>query len=108
LTVTLETPPPKGYTAYVTAKSGLRGLTRCVAAEYGRFGITANMVSPGLVETDLTAHLDERAKKMTAARIPAGRIAVPADVVGPALFLLSPAAQYINGATLSVNGGLQF
>lgn len=108
LTVTLDTPPPKGYTAYVTAKSGLMGLTRSIASEYGRFGITANMVSPGMVETDLTAHLDDRAKKMVAMRIPAGRIANPADVVGPVMFLLSPATEYMNGAVLNVNGGMQF
>lgn len=108
LSVTLESPPPKGYTCYVAAKSGLMGLTRCVAAEYARFGITANMVSPSMVETDLTGHLDERAKQMTAMRTPIGRIATPSDVVGPVVFLLSPAASYINGAVLSVNGGLHF
>lgn len=108
LTVTLESPPPKGYASYLTAKSGLMGLTRCIAAEYARFGITANMVAPGMVETDLTAGVDERSKKMIASRIPAGRLANPGDVVGPVLFLLSPSAEYINGAILNVNGGLQF
>ena len=108
LTVIMQAPPPKGYTPYTTAKSGLLGLTRSVAAEYGRFGITANMVAPGMVNTDLTAGTDEIAKKSLALRIPAGRIANPKDVVGPVLFFLSPAVGYINGAVLDVNGGLQF
>ena len=108
LTVYLESPPPRGVGAYVTAKSALMGLTRTVAGEYGRYGIATNMVSPSVVETDLTADLDERAKKMIASRVPVGRLANPEDVVGPVLFLLSPAASYINGANFSVNGGLQF
>ena len=108
LTVYLDAPPPKGVAAYVTAKSALMGLTRSVAAEFGGLGITANMVSPGMVETDLIGGLSEQAKKTASLRVPVGRLADPSDVAGPVLFLLSKGAQYINGAVLGINGGMQF
>jgi 3-oxoacyl-[acyl-carrier protein] reductase len=108
LSVYLQSPPPKGVSSYVIAKSGLMGLTRSIAAEYGAQGITANMIAPSMVETDLTATLSEGAKRAAAMKVPIGRLANVNDVALPVVFLLSKSSQYINGAILDINGGIQF
>ena len=97
--------PPAGWGAYVSAKAALEGLVRCAAVDLGPVGITVNMVSPGLVVTDLTADISQRAKEVEARRSPARRLADPEDVANAVLFLMSPGAGYINGANIPVMGG---
>lgn len=108
LTVYLRCPPPRGVSAYVAAKSALMGLTRCIATEYGAQGITANMIAPSMVETDLNAGLGEPARRAAAVRVPVGRLAEPSELLGALLLLLAPQSTYLNGALIDINGGLQF
>lgn len=92
---------------YATAKAGLLGLTRSIAKGYAEFGITANAISPGLVETDMllaTSSEDEIATLV--ASIPVRRLAQSADVASAVAFLASEEAGYITGQTLRVNGGM--
>lgn len=91
-----------GQANYVAAKAGLLGLTRTVAREMGRKGITCNAVTPGVIETDMTAGLDGDLR----AAVPAGRIGRPEEVAAAVGFLCSDEAEYVNGATLAVDGGL--
>jgi len=93
--------------AYVSAKSGLAGLTRSFAAELGPYGVRANAVCPGYVETKLTRVIvpDSPGYAKIRSRIPMGRWALPEDIVGPALFLGSDAAGYVNGHLLVADGG---
>ena len=108
LTVYLRCPPPRGVSAYVAAKSALMGLTRCIATEYGAQGITANMIAPSMVETDLNAGLGEPARRQAAARVPVGRLAEPSELLGALLLLLAPQSTYLNGTLIDINGGMQF
>ena len=91
-----------GQANYVAAKAGLLGLTRTVAREMGRKGITCNAVTPGVIETDMTAGLNGDLK----AAVPAGRVGRPEEVAAAVGFLCSDEAEYVNGATLAVDGGL--
>src|SRR5579862_7304655 len=97
--------PPAGMAAYVTAKSALWGLTRSLATELGPFGITVNMVSPGLTSTDLTGHISVRSKEVEARKSPARRLAEVEDAAAIIAFLARPEAGYINGVNLPVTGG---
>ncbi len=97
--------PPVGWTAYVTAKSALIGLTRSLAAELGPHGITANMVSPSLVPTDLWSGLTENQLRAMALRNPTRRLAAARDVAETVAFLASPEAQHLNGVHVPVTGG---
>lgn len=93
--------------AYVAAKHGLAGLTRAMAAEFGRSGVTVNAIAPGYIRTELTRPLTEDAE-FTAwleSRTPLGRWGEPDEVAGAAVFLASNAASYVNGHLLTVDGG---
>ena len=92
-----------GQANYAAAKAGLIALTRTVAVEVARRGVTVNAVAPGLIETELTADLDAEA---IADAIPARRIGTPEEVAACVGFLCSPAASYVTGATLTVDGGM--
>ena len=93
---------------YVASKHGLIGLTRAFAVEYARRGITANAIAPGYFLTEFNAALKANLEfdRMIAARTPAGRWGDPDELVGAAVFLASDAAAYVNGATLTVDGGM--
>jgi 3-oxoacyl-[acyl-carrier protein] reductase len=96
-----------GQTSYVAAKAGLIGLTRSLARELAARGVTVNAVSPGFIDTDMTAaHVQGAAREALLAQIPLGRIGRPEDVAEAVRFLASPEASYITGQVLRVNGGL--
>ncbi|MEZ5218130.1 MAG: SDR family oxidoreductase [Ilumatobacteraceae bacterium] len=94
-----------GQANYAASKAGLVGLARSLARELGSRSITANVVAPGPVETDMTAASAKRLAELTAA-VPLGRIATTEDIAGVVEFLASPAAAYITGAVIPVDGGL--
>ena len=94
-----------GQVAYTAAKAGLVGMARTLAAEWGRHGIRCNVVMPGLVATPKVLALPEPAREALSAALPLGRIGEPAELAGTVAFLLSPAAAYITGAVLRVDGG---
>lgn len=93
-------------TAYAASKGGLHGLARTLAKEYGHRLIATNTVVVGLVDTQMTAHLPDRFRKM-ALDNPMRRTGLPSEVASVALFLASPRATFINGETLYASGGLQ-
>ena len=95
-----------GQSAYAAAKAGVIGFTKSVAREVASRGISVNAVAPGFVETDMTAALDEGQRAFYTNVIPAGRIARPDEIAATVGFLASPAAGYITGHVLHVNGGL--
>jgi len=93
--------------SYTAAKSGVLGLTRLLANEWAKYGITVNAIAPGYMDTDNTAALraDADRSKEILARIPMGRWGLPADLAGPVVFLASDAAAYVTGHALAVDGG---
>ena len=95
-----------GQTNYAASKSGLVGLARSITRELGGRGITANVVAPGFIDTEMTAVLPEEQKKAYLASIPAGRFATPEEVASVVRFVASDAAAYITGAVIPVDGGL--
>jgi 3-oxoacyl-[acyl-carrier protein] reductase len=95
-----------GQVNYAASKSGLVGMARSLARELGSRGITANVVAPGFVETDMTAELGEDLVKRYAEQIPLGRLGSVDDIAGTVEFLASDAASYITGAVIPVDGGL--
>jgi 3-oxoacyl-[acyl-carrier protein] reductase len=96
----------EGASSYAAAKAGLVALTKSLAREVARFGITVNAVSPGLVDTHLVAGVAEARRREMERQIPLGRLAVPGEIAAAILFLASPAASYVTGTTLHVDGGL--
>ncbi|GMA19815.1 3-oxoacyl-ACP reductase FabG [Arsenicicoccus piscis] len=95
-----------GQANYASSKSGLVGLARSITRELGGRGITANVVAPGFIETDMTAALPDETVAGYKKAIPAGRLAQPAEVAAAVTFLASPDAGYISGAVIPVDGGL--
>jgi len=95
-----------GQINYSASKSGLIGLARSVTRELGSRGITANVVAPGFIETDMTAELSEELQQSYIKSIPAGRFASPAEVAKVIVWLASDDAGYISGAVIPVDGGL--
>jgi 3-oxoacyl-[acyl-carrier protein] reductase len=95
-----------GKTNYAAAKAGMTGFTKSLAAEVGSRGITVNCVAPGFIATDMTAELPEDIKNQMLARIPAGRLGNVEEIAATVAFLASPAAAYITGETVHVNGGM--
>jgi 3-oxoacyl-[acyl-carrier protein] reductase len=95
-----------GQTNYVAAKSGVIGMTKVWARELGRYGITVNAIAPGFVATSMTEQMPARALEDMVARTPVGRIGEPLDIARAYLFLADESAGFINGAVLSVDGGM--
>jgi 3-oxoacyl-[acyl-carrier protein] reductase len=95
-----------GQTNYAASKAGLIGLARSITRELGSRNITANVVAPGFVETDMTAGLPEERKSEYRKAIPLGRFAAPDEVAGAVTWLASDAAGYVTGAVIPVDGGL--
>ena len=93
--------------SYTASKSAVMGLTRLMANEWAKYGINANAIAPGYMATNNTAALRADAERSQAIldRIPAGRWGTPSDVQGAAVFLASPASDYVNGYTIAVDGG---
>ncbi|MDW8479536.1 MAG: 3-oxoacyl-ACP reductase FabG [Xanthomonadales bacterium] len=95
-----------GQCNYAAAKAGVVGFSKALAREVGSRGITVNVVAPGFIETDMTRDLPESARQAMLAGIALGRAGEPREVAHAVAFLVSPAAAYITGATLHVNGGM--
>ena len=95
-----------GQTNYAAAKAGIAGFSRALAREVGSRNITVNCVAPGFIETDMTAKLTEDQRVALMRQIPLARLGTPQDVAAIVAFLASPAASYITGSTLHVNGGM--
>ncbi|MDP9417118.1 MAG: beta-ketoacyl-ACP reductase [Actinomycetota bacterium] len=95
-----------GQANYAASKAGLVGLARSITRELGGRGITANVVAPGFIETDMTADLPEDRRAAYVNAIPAGRFAAPDEVARVVRFLASDDAAYISGAVVPVDGGL--
>jgi 3-oxoacyl-[acyl-carrier protein] reductase len=95
-----------GQANYAASKAGLIGFTKAVALEVASRGITANVVAPGLIETDMTQSIAEKAREQWQSRIPLRRLGTPDDVAAAVCFLASDEASYITGQVLAVNGGM--
>lgn len=95
-----------GQANYAASKAGVIGFTKSVAKEVGARGITANVVAPGFIETDMTDALGDRAMEAAVSSIAVGRLGKPSDVAGIVTFLASDAAAYITGQVVTVDGGL--
>jgi len=95
-----------GQSNYAAAKAGIIGFSKSLAKEVGSRGITVNVIAPGFIETDMTQSLPEAQKELMMGQIALGRFGSPQDIADAVAFLASPAAAYITGQTLHVNGGM--
>jgi 3-oxoacyl-[acyl-carrier protein] reductase len=95
-----------GQTNYVAAKAGVIGMTKTWAREFGKRGFTVNAIAPGFIMTAMTQKMPKEVLDAMVAKIPAARMGMTADIANACLFLASNEASYINGTTLSVDGGL--
>ncbi|HTW38561.1 MAG TPA: 3-oxoacyl-ACP reductase FabG [Steroidobacteraceae bacterium] len=95
-----------GQANYAAAKAGMLGFTKSLAREVASRGITVNAVAPGFIDTDMTRSMSAEHRAQLASQIPLERLGTPEDVAAAVLFLASPAAAYITGETLHVNGGM--
>ena len=95
-----------GQTNYAAAKAGLVGFSKSLAREIGSRGITVNTVAPGFIDTDMTRELPEEQREALSSQIPLGRLGSPEEIAATVVFLASPAAGYITGETIHVNGGM--
>ncbi|MCM8757347.1 MAG: 3-oxoacyl-[acyl-carrier-protein] reductase [Candidatus Omnitrophica bacterium] len=95
-----------GQSNYAASKAGVIGLTKSLAQEVARKGITVNAIAPGFIETDMVKTIPEEIRQQIIARIPLGRFGTPREVAAAVVFLASAEASYITGQVLNVNGGL--
>jgi len=95
-----------GQANYAAAKAGVVGMAKSLARELGSRNITVNCVAPGFIDTDMTRALADEQKNALLAQIPLGRLGQPEDVAAAVAYLASPAAGYVTGAVLHVNGGM--
>jgi 3-oxoacyl-[acyl-carrier protein] reductase len=95
-----------GQTNYAAAKAGLLGFTKSLAKEIASRGVTVNAVAPGFIDTDMTRALNEQQRAALTQQVPMARLGSVDDIAAAVLFLCSPAAGYITGETLHVNGGM--
>jgi 3-oxoacyl-[acyl-carrier protein] reductase len=95
-----------GQTNYSASKAGVIGFTKSLAREVGSRNITVNCVAPGFIDTDMARELNGDQRSALIANIPLGRLGASEDIAGAVAFLASPAASYITGETLHVNGGM--
>jgi len=95
-----------GQANYAAAKAGVGGMTRALARELGSRNITVNCVAPGFIDTDMTRALPDAAKEALLGQIAVGRLGQPEEIAAAVAFLASPAASYVSGTTLHVNGGM--
>jgi len=95
-----------GQVNYSSSKAGLVGMARSFARELGSRGITANVIAPGFVETDMTSSLDEKRRNEIASSVPLGRFCSAEEIADVVVFIASPQASYITGAIIPVDGGL--
>ena len=95
-----------GQANYAAAKAGVVGMTKSLAAELGSRSITVNCVAPGFIDTDMTRALTEAQRTALLEHIPLGRLGAPEDVAAAVAYLASPAAGYVTGAVLHINGGM--
>lgn len=95
-----------GQGNYAAAKAGITGMSKALAQEVASRGITVNCIAPGFIATAMTDKLNDDQKARIAAQIPAGRMGTAEEIAAAALYLASPEAAYVTGATLHVNGGM--
>ncbi len=95
-----------GQTNYASAKAGIVGFTKSLALEVAKKGVTVNAVSPGFIETDMTAAVREDLRQQTLSQIPTGRAGTPEDVANAVVFLVAAESGYVTGTNMAVNGGV--
>ena len=95
-----------GQANYAAAKAGVAGMTRALARELGSRNVTVNCIAPGFIDTDMTRELTDEQTQSLLSQVPLGRLGTSDEIAAAAVFLASPAAAYISGATIHVNGGM--